>query len=233
MSVDQYVSNTFTQLLRSDLSFGSMLQAVASLAAESVEGAEATSITWLSPTGMPLTEASALKAMELEQQQHQSGAGPCIRALDEGTLAEGRIGRAGGPSRMALVAPMKTSNRSDGTISWYSIPGGIFRDADVQTALWFADQAARTLEVAQTMAVSSIDEFHEAMEVRGIIDLARGILMAWHAYKPEDAFDELRTVSEKTDIDVRDLAAALTDSVSDPNADPCAYFQLQGRRSLR
>jgi hypothetical protein len=233
MSVDQYVSNTFTQLLRSDLPFPSMLQAVASLAAESVEGAQATSITWLSPTGMPLTEASALSAMELEQQQRQTGAGPCIRALDQGTLAEGRIGRAGGPSQMALVVPMKSSNRADGTISWYTGPGGIFDDPDVQTATWFAGQAARTLEVAQTMAVSSVEQFHEALEARGVIDLARGILMAWHMYKAEDAFDELRAVSQHTNIDVRDLATALTDSMSDPNADPCVYFQLQDRRSLR
>lgn len=191
---------------------------------ELVSGADAAAITWLSPTGMPLTCTSGVCAAELEQQQ-QAGAGPCIHALDQGVVAEGRISRPGESSRMVLVIPLRPSARLDGALSLYTGVFGAFDDQSIETAICFADQAARTLEVAQAMALShSVVDFHEVMEARAVIDMAKGVLIAWRRYGPDDAFDELRTVSQHTNIKVRELAHELTESVSDPHAKPHAYF---------
>jgi hypothetical protein len=175
---------------------------------------------------MPLTASDGLSGIELDQQQHRVGGGPSIRALDQGIVAEGWIPQSGQPSRATLAVPLCTSGRANGAISWYSALDQVFHDADKHTAKWFTDEAARTLNIAQTMALSgSIDQFHETLETRATIDLARGIVMAWRGCGPSQATQELRTLSQNTNTTLSELATALTSSVSDPDPERLSAVQ--------
>lgn len=220
MAVDQ-VGATLMDLLDPDVSFSAVVGRIAAAVTDRIAGAGSCGITWLSPTGMPLTIASDVCAAELEQHQRQTGSGPCVRALDHGDLAVGWVTLPGDADRMCLAVPLRIAGRLDGVISWYSTSTGVFPDSAWQVAAECAGQVVETLEVAQTMALTQSRghlNLHDALENRSMIDLAKGILMGWRRYGPDQAFDELRSVSRRTNISVGDLAAQLIEAVHTPNA---------------
>ncbi|MEV5607416.1 ANTAR domain-containing protein [Streptomyces sp. NPDC052225] len=87
------------------------------------------------------------------------------------------------------VAPSSLAPPTDGDL----LPG----DEDSE------DVDALRLEVAQ---------LRQAMRSRGMIDLARGILVAALGLDPEDAWETLVTISQHTNIKLHTVARALMDS---------------------
>jgi hypothetical protein len=51
-------------------------------------------------------------------------------------------------------------------------------------------------------------------ETIAVIEQAKGIIMAQHRCEPEEAFDLLRRVSQRTNVKVRELAAQIVDRIA-------------------
>jgi AmiR/NasT family two-component response regulator len=66
---------------------------------------------------------------------------------------------------------------------------------------------------------AEIQDLRAALDSRPIIDQAKGILMARHGCSAEAAFQMLRLASMRDNRRVRDLAAAIVDSVQAAPAD--------------
>ncbi|PXY21411.1 hypothetical protein BAY60_25785 [Prauserella muralis] len=75
--------------------------------------------------------------------------------------------------------------------------------------------ALRRLRHAHRAVLEENTHLHEAMRHRGVIEQAKGILMAQRGYSADDAFAVLVDLSQHTNIKVHDIAQALIDQVVD------------------
>lgn len=76
---------------------------------------------------------------------------------------------------------------------------------------------------------TEVEQLKQAMASRPVIDQARGVLMAVHACTSEQAWDILRETSQRSNIKLRDVAAAVT-AGAEPDG-PAPSEEL--RRALR
>src|SRR2546421_9667041 len=97
----------------------------------------------------------------------------------------------------------------------------LFSAVDSQLARLLAGQAA----IAVTAALRHYDEvtlsdhLRIALSSRSVIDQAIGIVMAQRRCSPEEAFATLRTISQRRNIKLRDIAAELVDATRRPSQD--------------
>jgi GAF domain-containing protein len=97
--------------------------------------------------------------------------------------------------------------RALGALNLYGAKPGAFDAADHQVAMLLAAVAAVLLEAAQREA-----QLTAALESRGLIGQAMGILMAQTDINADEAFDQLRLASQRMNVKLRDLARTITES---------------------
>ncbi len=78
-------------------------------------------------------------------------------------------------------------------------------------------------------AQKDIDDLHAALTSQPVIDQAKGILMAQHRCGPDEAFRLLAEASQRENRKLRDLAAAVVDSVQATPGDPTNNRSLTTR----
>lgn len=86
-----------------------------------------------------------------------------------------------------------------------------FDDTAIGVAEVFARQAKVALHNAQiyTAARRLADQLNEALQSRDMIGQAKGILMEREGLTDQEAFDMLRTISQNTNVKLRDIAERL------------------------
>jgi AmiR/NasT family two-component response regulator len=94
-----------------------------------------------------------------------------------------------------------------GALNVYGADPAAFDDADQQVAMLLAAVAGVLLDAAQRQA-----QLTEALESRGLIGQAMGILMAQSEIPADEAFDQLRAASQRMNIKLRDLATTIAES---------------------
>ncbi|MGI8683759.1 MAG: ANTAR domain-containing protein [Acidimicrobiales bacterium] len=98
-----------------------------------------------------------------------------------------------------------------GGLNLYGGEAGSFDEADERLATLFASYAAAV--IANVAAYASAHELAEhlqkAMESRGVIEQAKGVLMARQHCSPDEAFDILRRASHRENRKLRDIAVDL------------------------
>jgi GAF domain-containing protein len=196
-----------------------VLANVTSLAAESLPGCEAASIS-LIRNGRPTTPVcSAEMAEEVDGSQYETGEGPCLQAAATGVAvrvdsfetedrwpAFARKAVAHGVLS-SLSIPLSASDEILGALNLYSSQPANFVDAE-ENATMFARQASITLMNASALerAQELAEQLALALESRDVIGQAKGILMAREALSPEQAFDVLRRASQRTNRKLHDVA---------------------------
>jgi GAF domain-containing protein len=160
-------------------------------------------------------------AADLDQAQYEPDDGPCLTAAR--TERSVRIDRVSDDHRWpvfrrtaeahdvasSLSLPMLIEDPSAlGALNLYSsVPAG-FSDDDEATVEAFAGQAAVAVAnvVAYWEAFALGDNLTRAMEHRGVIEQAKGVLMATRRCSPDDAFAILRQRSQAENRKLRDVA---------------------------
>jgi AmiR/NasT family two-component response regulator len=114
-----------------------------------------------------------------------------------------------------LSIPFLPMGQPIGTLNIYSRSTDAFCDDDVGTATLFAEQAAIVIanSVAYSSAVGTNDQLREAVESREVIGQAKGILMEREQCSADEAFDLLKSVSQRTNRKLRTVAQDVIDSV--------------------
>jgi AmiR/NasT family two-component response regulator len=97
--------------------------------------------------------------------------------------------------------------RALGALNIYGAAPGAFDAADHEVAMLLAAVAAVLLEAAQREA-----QLTAALESRGLIGQALGILMAQSDINADEAFDQLRAASQRMNVKLRDLARSIAES---------------------
>ena len=199
------------------------LGAVVRSAVAGTPGAEACGLT-VEQAGHGVTvEYSGEMAARADERQYELDDGPCLQAMRTGETVsaadmslERRWGSYPGRARevgvsSSLSLPLRIGDRGRGALNLYSTRAHAFTDEDRRAAESWAAQAGSALAVALRMAEreAAVDHLHRGLTSRQVIGQAVGLLMAQRRCTAEDAFELLKTASQRSNEKLRDLAQRL------------------------
>jgi GAF domain-containing protein len=197
-----------------------VLGRVTATATGTIDGCDVASLT-MREGGRLVTRAPtgdlALRADEL---QYEVGQGPCLdAATSQGALihtpdsanddrwpkfsprAAQECG-VGGMLSCQLAVTTPAGRQALGGLNLYATRPNSFTASDLMLATLYSAHAAVIIDAARRQI-----QLREAIASRDVIGQAKGILMAQGGLDSDDAFDQLRTASQRLNVKLRDLAA--------------------------
>jgi GAF domain-containing protein len=132
--------------------------------------------------------------------------------LDDETRwpAFSRVARSHG-FRSCLALPLRADRQAATALNLYGREPMTFLGTTYDLALLLAAQGGATLDNVELFRASRelVEHLHQALVTRGVIERAKGLLMAEHDLSSDQAFHVLRRQSQQSNQKVRDVAAAL------------------------
>jgi GAF domain-containing protein len=200
----------------------SLLDRVADLAVEQLQGCDMAGVTMMGVEGPTTAVFTDPAAPDIDIAQYRSGHGPCLEAYRTGTIL--RIDDTRRESRWpeftaaalahgvhsTLSLPLQVEDEPIGALNLYSRAVGTFEDTE-QVAVVFVAHAASILANAQAYWAGRAltEQLEEALLSRPVIEQAKGILMKEHGCDADQAFEILRQHSQAANRKLRDLAAEI------------------------
>jgi transcriptional regulator with GAF, ATPase, and Fis domain len=178
-------------------------------------------------------------AAQADDAQFRAGDGPSLHAMRRGERVHiqdmtrldrwPRFCRHGVSLgiRSCLVVPLITDGEPVGALSLYTRRPFAFGPDETRRADRFARHASGALTLALRMAYCEDlnDQLRSSIASRAVIDQAVGVIMATEHCPQQKAFALLRTVSQNTNVKLRDLAATIVTSVSGEPPRPASPFE--------
>jgi GAF domain-containing protein len=203
--------------LQAEASVDATLARIVEVARLIVPGCHHAGITVLR-RGKPETPAATdAVSAAVDAVQYETGEGPCLSAILEadtfrtGDLAaETRWPRFSRPAvertgvRSVLAFRLFAESDSSGALNLYSRERDAFDDDAVAVGGILTAHAA--LAFARARERAQISGLEQAVASNRAIGMALGILMAMRRVGPDEAFDLLRTVSQRTNRKLREIA---------------------------
>ncbi|WP_448609523.1 ANTAR domain-containing protein [Geodermatophilus sp. URMC 60] len=205
-----------------DLSMEDLLQTVADLTRTVMPGHPEASVSLL-VRGSPSTVASTGRlATDLDETQYDRDHGPCLHAARTGELTEitdtrtdprwpdymPRAAEHGALSSLSVPLAIDEDEQVSGALNIYAREPHAFDEDSRSAATRFAPYAAvaagnlHAYRRARDMAAN----LQAALETRGVIDQAKGILIERHELTADQAFQVLVQMSMKTNRKLRAVA---------------------------
>ncbi|PRY39520.1 GAF and ANTAR domain-containing protein [Umezawaea tangerina] len=203
-----------------------VLDRVVFAALEAIPAASVVSVTLRAPDGTFHTPVQTDPlADEIDRIQYATGEGPCVdmaRMPGPGIAESDDLARdpkwpTFGPASAAhgMHSLLSTTLMPDsrppllsGALNVYSARTAAFTAADRDTALLLATHGS--LALAATRAVTAADlkleHLRRAVDSRDVIGQAKGILMHRRGITADEAFDTLRSTSQRLNVKLADLA---------------------------
>ena len=228
-------------LLNTD-SVEQFLHELAVLAVRSVGGGDAMSCGMaLRRRGRPTTATACSDplASEADRVQYQSGDGPALHAVQHvrpasvhDTASEHRWPRfcrqaAALGIGSCYATPLIADGEPTGALVLYARRPGAFGPEEARRADRFARHASGALTLSLRMAscADQNDQLRSSIMSRAVIDQALGVIMATERCPQDKAFALLRSVSQNTNVKLRDLAVTIVTRVSGEPPRPTAPFE--------
>ena len=196
----------------------SMLGEIAELA-KSVTGSAEVGMTLLERTHLEPRIATGALARELDARQRAVEAGPCFEAIREQRLVHGPASGwpvfAGDVDAGALAhvvaVPLGDGDAPVGALNVYA-PEPV-DDRTVALIVQVAEQCAVAFENARILSSAGrlAAELTEALENRGDIEQAKGLIMARNECDADGAIDILKRASQRENVKLRDIAKRIVD----------------------
>jgi GAF domain-containing protein len=210
-------------LLREFEDVAGFLDQLTCWAVEQTPGVEACGLTVEhAGSGRTVTYTGELAARG-DERQYELDDGPCLEAMRSGEVVavddmaeEPRWGdyprravEAG--VRSSLSLPLVVGERGRGALNLYSSRPQAFTDTDGRMARVWAGQASGALAVAWRMAEreDAVEHLNRGLVTRQVIGQAVGLMMAQRRCTAEEAFDLLKTASQRGNEKLRDVAQRL------------------------
>jgi GAF domain-containing protein len=214
-----------------DRTLAEVLTDITAIAARSIPGAEASSITLLRADKAFTAAHSGEMALAADELQYEHGYGPCMDSGRGGVLLRVDDMRmeerwpeyvahvvATTPVLSSLSVPLPYQGSSIGALNNYSTKPGAFASPEslragsdvaevIAVAVANADAHARLFDQAHNMRV--------AMESRATIEQAKGVLMAQRHIDADQAFEILREASQRYNRKLRDIAFGIVQSAQE------------------
>ncbi|NRI67666.1 GAF and ANTAR domain-containing protein [Rhodococcus sp. MS16] len=197
---------------------------------ELIPGAAMVGVTLLDPQRTPITVARTVSAVEdLDAAQYQAGRGPGLEAVTAGSVVTAdRVDAArrwpefaqvastfGVSSFLATPLPSLQPGMSTGAVTVYGTRDSELQDTDnalmnvVVAAAGYAIAGAERYREARNLS----RHLEHALDSRGVIDQAKGIVMTMHGVDADTAFRMLTDMSQRTNKKVRVVAEELIASI--------------------
>ncbi|HEY0487321.1 MAG TPA: GAF and ANTAR domain-containing protein [Mycobacteriales bacterium] len=208
---------------------GPMLDRVTRIAARTLPGPSEVSLTVLAPEGPLLTAATGALARKAVRVEYARRQGPALdvtrtgRALRVDNLrAEDRWPhyiRACRGVGSSLSVPLPATDGYTGALTWYSRRVRAFPDGYVRAALTVGSCAAVALHSARGLVAARTlaRQLGEAMATRAVIEQAKGILIQQRGCAPDEAFEVLVRVSQRTNTKLRLVATEMVQNAAHGN----------------
>jgi GAF domain-containing protein len=192
------------------LALDDLLREVATFAVQAIPGADGAGLTLLEADRPDLVVTTAPFVREVDDIQYSIGQGPCITAaVERQTVISGslggdsrwprfgaRVARLGVHSAVSL--PLLTSDAVVGALNVYAHGKHVFDERAAELGRLFAVPAAIAVQNAQVLAQTQrlASQLQRALDSRGTIDRAIGIVMSRSGDTEEQALARLRTLSQ-------------------------------------
>ena len=217
-------------LVAGSLGLPELLTEVALFAVHAIPGAEGAGVTLLRVDRIDnMVEALAASApfvAEIDDIQYVTlQEGPCITAaLERRTVRSGslggekmwprfgpRVGRLGVHSALSL--PLLLPDQVVGAINVYSHDKDVFDEHAAELGELFAKPAAVAVHTAHVLAqaMALTVQLQTALSTRPVIDQAIGLLRGRSGRSAEDAFAQLRAISQAEHRKLADVAQRIVD----------------------
>ncbi len=215
------------QVLFDEHALDSLLQLVVTLAPGCIQPADAASVSLLREgPRFETSHATSDEVIEIDGVQYASHEGPCVTAIETGeaTTFDGAsppghwpdFTRAALGSGVASVLsmPLTVQGRTLGALNLYSHLAGAAGNWDREAATGFVAHASVALANAVAFADSTrtARQLEAALLTRDLIGQAKGILMAREGCDADEAFGRLRSMSQKANRKLRDIASEVAES---------------------
>jgi GAF domain-containing protein len=198
------------QLATNRLPLEDLLTRVAKYAVQAIPGADGAGLTLLEEDRSDTLVATAPFVTEIDDVQYGMGQGPCISAARDGrTVMSGSLGadsrwpRFGGTiARLGVHSvvslPLMTPEGVVGAMNVYAHAKNAFDDRSVSLGELYAIPAAIAVQNAQVLARTQrlVAQLRSALETRGVIDRAVGIMMSRSGGTEQEALERLRALSQ-------------------------------------
>jgi GAF domain-containing protein len=188
-----------------------LLTQVATYAVQAIPGADGAGLTLLEEGRSNTIVATAPFVRQIVDVQYGMGQGPCISAVREGrTLMSGSLGadsrwpRFGGRvARLGVHSvvslPLITPDEVVGAMNVYAHAKNSFSNRAAELGELFAAPAAIAVQNAKVLAHTQrlAARLQAALETRGVIDRAVGIMMSRSGGTDQEALERLRAMSQR------------------------------------
>lgn len=198
------------------------LQMVVDLAAELVRGCDVADVMFIRRGGVTTPVSTGERARALDVAQQEAGEGPCISAAqgtpivvssdlgnDDRWPAFGPRAAATGINSAASYQLFLNRHSEDrmGALNLYGEDRDGFDPVSVELGEVFAAQCSAGLASA-----ISREGFESALETRDLIGQAKGILMTQRKITADEAFELLRTTSQRRNTKLHEVARHVTEA---------------------
>ena len=199
-----------SRLATGNLELEGLLTRVATYAVQAIPGADGAGLTLLEQDRSDTVVSTAPFVSEIDAIQYRMGQGPCISAAAEGRPVlsgslggdsrwprfGGRIARLGVHSVVSL--PLVTPDGVVGAMNVYAHAKNVFDERAAELGMIFAAPAAIAVQNAHALAQTRrlAEQLQTALESRGIVDRAVGIMMSRSGGTEAEAMDRLRELSQ-------------------------------------
>ncbi|WP_394618567.1 ANTAR domain-containing protein [Lentzea sp. JNUCC 0626] len=210
------------------------LQRVAETAARALPDADAVTVSVVTDTQPHTAAATDRDLVEVDQQQYESGRGPCLESATKLVPIRAVIGehqeawpefeaaaaKAGVRAYLSVPVILPASDNAEerhiGTLNVYSYTATAFDPFDEGLMRLFTTAASATIMNAQRWRHSQdqVGQLERALTSRAVIEQAKGVLMAVHSCTADQAFSMLVEQSQRANIKLRDVAAKLLESAT-------------------
>jgi len=169
--------------------------------------------------------ATAPFVSEVDDIQYAMDQGPCISAAREGQTVlsgslggdprwprfGGRVARLGVHSVVSL--PLITPDGVVGAMNVYAHDKNVFDNRAAELGQIFAVPAAIAVQNAHVLAQTRrlANQLQSALEIRGVIDRAIGILMSRSGSTEHEAIERLRSMSQHEHRKLAEVASQIVD----------------------
>jgi GAF domain-containing protein len=223
-------------IVAAEIPLATTLQRIAANAVALIPDADAVTITVLAGHDGPETVAwTDARYLDIDKQQYAADRGPCLDAArtHQPVRASTRDHREQWPEFSAaaeqalvqayLAVPLliEADGREPelaGALNLFSHQHTGFDPFDQALMRLFSTAATQAISNAHrwTQLHDQIRNLQIALSTRGVIDQAKGIIMAQRRCSAEDAFVVLAELSQRRNIKLRQLAQELNDGITRP-----------------
>ena len=214
-----------SQLASNRLPLEDLLTQVATYAVQAIPGADGAGLTLLEQDRADTIVATAPFVTEVDDIQYGMNQGPCISAARDGqTIVSGSLGgdsrwpRFGGRvARLGVHSvvslPLITPDGVVGAMNVYAHGKNVFDERAAELGQVFAVPAAIAVQNAHVLAQTRrlANRLQSALELRGVVDRAIGILMSRSGGTEHQALERLRALSQREHSKLAEVARQIVD----------------------